>query len=460
MKPFIAGLAALAIALPAVEAQQRQVPPAAGTPASVTLPPRRTFKLPNGMDVTLAQYGSVPKVAASLVLDSGDINQQPQETWLAPMTMEMLVEGTTTFSAAEIATRAATMGGSLGAFAASDLSTIGGEVLSDSAAAFVALVAEVARNPTFPASALPRIRAGRLRNLSIQRSQPQSLAFEKFRAVLYGNHPYGLLYPTEAMIQAYTTEQMARFYHAHVNATRAHLYVVGRFDEKAVEKAVVAAFGSWAGGAPLVRTPVTPTTTRSVSVIDRPGAVQSTVLIGLPVADPSRPDYTTLTVTNDLLGGSFASRIMSNIREDKGYSYSPSSFISNRYRTAYWAEQADVTTAVTGPAITEVLKEVDRLRAEAPTEAELRGIKNYSIGIFILTMNSRQGIIGGLQFKDLHGLPDTYLTGMTSRINAVTPGDVTRVARTYLDPSRMTMVVVGDRSQVDAQLQPWTAVTP
>ncbi len=454
-------LAVAALAMVSTEAvAQKQAPPAPGTPAALKLPARRTYKLPNGMEVTLAQYGVIPKVAVSLVLDMGDIDQQVNEVWLPEMTADMLLEGTTTRSNADIATQAAGMGGNVVAFAGSDQTTIGGEVLSENAPQMIALVADIARNPKFPESELARIKATRLRTLSIQKSQPQPIAFEKFRSVLYGDHPYGQVFPTEAMINGYTAGQLAKFYQANANASRAHLYVLGRFKEAEAEKAIAAAFGTWARGKPAVRKPVTPKATRSVSVIDRPKAVQSTVLIGLPVADPSSADYTRMTVTNSLLGGSFGSRITRNIREDKGYTYSPFSQVSSRYRTAYWAEQADVTTAVTGPSVSEILKEVDRLRAEKPTATELQGIKNYSIGTFILGMNSRQGLINGLQFKDLHGLPDTYLTGMTSRITAITPEDVQRTAQTYLDPSRMTLVVVGDRSEIDEQLRPWTGATP
>jgi predicted Zn-dependent peptidase len=250
------------------------------------------------------------------------------------------------------------------------------------------------------------------------------------------------------------------FHAANYGARRATLYVVGQFDAAAVERAAREAFASWApGAAPTVRPP-TPKTERSVTLLDRPGAVQSTVNLGVPVADPSNPDYTRLEVTNALLGGSFGSRITTNIREQKGYTYSPYSTLSPRYRSAYWAEVADVTTDKTGASLTEIFGEVDRLRREAPPAPELRGIQNYLAGTFTLRNGSRGGVAGQLQFLDVHGLPDSYLTGYVGRVMAVTPEEVRGTAERWLAPERMTLVVVGDKKTVEPQVAPFGRTTP
>jgi zinc protease len=158
-------------------------------------------------------------------------------------------------------------------------------------------------------------------------------------------------------------------------------------------------------------------------------------------------------VTNALLGGSFASRITSNIREQKGYTYSPSSSVSSRYHDSYWAEQADVTTQFTGPSIREILGEVERLRKAPPSGAELEGIQNYLAGTFVLQNSTRGGIINQLSFINLQGLGDDYLTNWVQRVRAVTPADVQRMTQKYLDPSRMTIVVVGDESVIGEQVR-------
>ncbi|HEX6533554.1 MAG TPA: pitrilysin family protein [Gemmatimonadaceae bacterium] len=450
------------LALPAARAgaQEKEAPPAPGAPRDFVIPPAREITLPNGMGVTLVQYGTTPKVEVGLVLRMGNVNEKADQVWLADLTGDLLQEGTTTHSAEEINRAVADMGGSLDVGVAPDQTTIGGAVLGEFAPRMVRLVADVVRHPAFPDSELPRLRADRLRSLSVARSQPQSIALEKFLAVLYPDHPYGRLFPTPEMLQGYTVQQIRDFYAANAGAARAHLYVVGRFDEGAVEQAVREAFGDWRGATALAALPAPPAHAAAgdsagwrMYVIDRPGAVQSSLYIGLHVPDPSSRDYIALQVMNALLGGAFSSRITSNIREAKGYTYSPFSQITTHYRDAYWAEIADVTTNVTGPSIKEILGEIERLRHDPPPDSELTGIQNYLAGTFVLRNSSRVGIENQLAFVRMHGLGDDWLSTYVKRVYAITPADVQRMAREYLDPDRMTIVVVGDRKVVDPQLR-------
>jgi len=195
-------------------------------------------------------------------------------------------------------------------------------------------------------------------------------------------------------------------------------------------------------------------------VVDRPGAVQSTLIVGLAVTTPKSDDYVPLLVTDALLGGSFGSRITANIREQKGYTYSPTSFVQTLEANANWREQADVTTNVTGASLTEIFKEISRLRTEAPTADELRSIQSYLAGVFVLRNSSRIGIIRQLNFLDKHQLGDDYLRDFAQRVWAVKPADVQRIATTYLDPKKMAIVVVGDKKHVTSQLKPWTDAAP
>jgi predicted Zn-dependent peptidase len=436
----------------AVPATAQVTPPAPGTPKPFEIPEAREFSLPNGMQVTLVQYGEVPKATVQLSVRVGNVDEGPEEVWLSDVTADLMQEGTTSRSAEQIAGEAARLGGSLSMSVSANQTTIAGIALMEFVPAMVELVADVTLNPAFPAAPLERIKADRSRQLSIQRSQPQSLAMEKFRSVLYPSHAYGRVFPTPEMIQGYTLDQLRAFHAANFSASRAHLYVAGRFDPAAVESAIRSAFSRWAAGSPSAPSVPTPQSTRIIYLVDQPGAVQSTIYMGVPVVDPSSPDYVALQVTNALLGGAFASRITSNIREQKGYTYSPVSTISSRYRDAYWAEIADVTTNVTGPSLTEIFFEIDRLRGERPSEEELRGIQNYLAGTFVLQNSSRNGIIGQLSFLNLHGLGRDWLDSYVQRVYAVTPDEVMRIARTYIDPFRMTIVIVGDKSQIAEQI--------
>ena len=435
-----------------LQAQQKERPPVGGTPKPFTLPQKQTFTLKNGMQVTLVPYGAVPKVTVAAAIRAGSLNEGAGQVWLANITGVMLKEGTASRTAEQLAEEAARMGGSIGVGVGADQTTISGDVLSEFGPDLVGLIADVIEHPLLPASELPRLKKDRLRQLSVSKTQSGSIANERFRGLLYPNHPYGRVFPTEEMINRYTIEDVQKFYKDNFGAARTHLYVAGRFDVAQMKKAITQAFDGWtSGSAPLENIPK-PVATRAINLIDRPGAAQSTIYLGLPVVAPGHPDYIGLLVTNSLLGGSFASRITANIREAKGYTYSPSSSLSARYRDAYWVEVADVTTAVTGPSLKEIFYEIDRLQKEPPTEEELQGIKNYLAGVFVLNNSSRQGVINQLAFVDLHGLDDKYLTTFVQKVFSVTPKDVQRIAQSYLMGDKMTLVVVGDKAKIADQV--------
>jgi predicted Zn-dependent peptidase len=180
----------------------------------------------------------------------------------------------------------------------------------------------------------------------------------------------------------------------------------------------------------------------------------------LPVADPTSPDWIRVNVTDAILGGTFASRITSNLRESKGYTYSPFSFVGAWPGVGVWTEVADVTTSVTGPSLKEIFYEVDRLRNERAPDPELTGVKNNIVGSFTIQNSSRGGLINQLQFVDQYGLGDAFLSGYVKNVMAVTPEQVQQMAQKYLDPARMTITVVGDRKVVEPQLEPYRTGVP
>ncbi len=459
MTQIIATLLLLALSLAPAMAQQpekkKQTPPPGGAPKPFTVPPTTTFALPNGLRVTLAPYGQVPKVAVAVITRAGNLNEAAEQVWLADITGEMMKEGTTSKTTHQVADEAATMGGQIAVTVGVDQTRTQLEVLSEFGPRAVALLADVVQRPRLPESELPRLKADAMRRLSIEKSQPQSLALERFRKVLYPDHPYGRLFPTEEMIGKYAVADVRKFYQDNFGAARSHLYVVGKFNAAAMKKAIAAEFGEWQKGPePLVLTPK-PRSGRVLEMLERNGAPQSTLYIGLPVVYPGTPDYVPMVVMNALLGGSFGSRITQNIRENKGFTYSPFSTLSSRYRDAYWVQVADVTTKDTGASLKEIFFEIDRLRVEAPSAAELKGIQNYLSGVFIIQNSSRNGIISQLNFVDLHGLGPDYLRTYVQKVTAVTPQQVREVASTYLAPEKMAIVVVGDSEKVAEQVAPY-----
>jgi zinc protease len=450
-------LLALGCLVLAANAQEKEQPPPIGTPKDFLIPSPRRFTLANGLPVTMVAFGQVPKVTIRLIVSAANLHEKKDEVWLADLTGSLMEEGTDKLSAEGLAREFATMGGELGISVGPDTTTINSDVLSEHGANAVRLISDVAQRPLLPEGELGRLKSDLLRNLSIQRSTPQAIAQEKFAELLYGDHPYGRIFPEEATLKAFTIDQVRAFHRNNFNASRSRLYVAGVFEAKAMETAIRTAFEQWERGSVAAPPKVPPAGDKRFALLDRTDAPQSTVLLGLRVPDPKHKDWVALEVTNSLLGGAFTSRITSNIRENKGYTYSPNSVVQAHPGEANWVETADVTTKVTGESVKEIFFEIERLRKEAPAAAELRGIQNYLAGIFVVQNASRSGVIGRLAFVDLHGLGDDYLTSYVKRVMAVTPEDVRRVASEYLTPEKMTLVVVGDVKTVKEQLTPWSA---
>lgn len=436
-------------------ATPKQTPPAGGPPKPFHLPQLEKFALLNGLQVTMAQFGSIPKVEVSLAVRVGNLNEPANQVWLSELTGRLIKEGTISRTSEQVAQQAASMGGSIDVTVGTDVTRIDSDVLSEFGPKIVALLADVVMHPLLPESDLPRLKQDLQRKLSIQLTQPGMLARERFVQTLYPDHPYGRFLSTEAMIGSFTVADVRKFYGDNFGAARTHIYVAGKFDPAAMKKAITAAFSDWKSGPdPLIDIPKS-VSKRELDIVDRPGAAQSTLYIGLPAIDPSSPDYIPLQVMDSLLGGSFGSRITSNIREQKGYTYSPRSQLSVRYRDGYWVEVADVTTAVTGPSIKEILYEIDRLQNEPPSDAELDGIKNYMGGLFVIRNSSRGGVINQLQFVDFHQLGDDYLNTYVQKVHAVTPTQVQEMARKYVVREKLTIVVVGDKAKIADQTAPY-----
>ncbi len=424
---------------------QKQAPPAGGPPKAFTLAAHETYTLANGMRVTLVPYGNIPKVSVSLALRAGALNEPRDVMGAADITGELLKEGTTRLSARALAESAARMGSTLSVSSGADETSLDMDVLSEYGPDAVKLLADVLQHPLLPESELAR------------KSQPGQIALARFRKLMYEDHPYGSTLPTEETVNKMTIADAKKFYADNYGAARAHLYVAGKFDVATVKKAIEAGFSGWAKGPAAVENVPKPKAQRLLDVTDRPGAPQATVYVGLPVPNATSPDNIPLGVTNALLGGSFGSRITSNIREKLGCTYSPGSQVSRRYHDAYWVETADITTDCTGKSLGEIFAEIQRLQKEPPAATELQGIQSYLSGLFVIQNSSRGALIGQLRYVDLQGLGEDYLKTYVQKVNAVTPADVQKMTAEYIKPEQMTIVVVGDKAKITEQLAPYAA---
>jgi predicted Zn-dependent peptidase len=441
--------------LPSAALGQKETPPAGGQPKPFVFPATEDYTLPNGMKVTLVQYGSVPKVAVQAVIYTGTKDDAKGKKAVSEMTGTMLKEGSKSRTAEQIALDTAKMGGSLNVGVGTDSTNISGEVLSEFDAPFINLLADVMLNPNFRQEDLDRLKANKLRQLAVARTQAGTLAWEKFREVVFTDHPYAQINPRDEEVNGYTLADLNKFYADNYGAAKTHLYVVGKFDQAAVKKAIETAFAGYAKGKPSTRNVPTIAGKRSLTTINRADAPQSTIYLGMPSPSPTDPDFVKFVVMDSILGGSFGSRITSNIRENKGYTYSPGSFIWNRFKTGYWIESADVTTEHTGNSIKEILFEINRMRTEPVPASELQGIKNYMAGLYVLQNSTRFGVIGQLENMNYNGLDKSSIDNYVKNVLAVTPADIQAMAKKYLTEDRMTIVVVGDLAKVNDQLKPY-----
>ncbi|MEL7492182.1 MAG: pitrilysin family protein [Pseudomonadota bacterium] len=446
----IAAAAVTGLATAQEAAPAKEQPPVGSEPKGFSLPKIETYSLRNGVDVTLVPYGRVPKATVRAVVRVGNLNDGEQ-TWIADLTAEMMKKGAGGKSASELAQLAAGMGGDLNIGVGLDQTFAVMDVLSESAPDAVSLLADVLQRPNLPETELQKVKDDLIRNVSIARTQPGALANEAFAAALYPDHPYGDTLPDDGQLEAYTLDGVKTFHEANFGGQRTHLYVVGGFNRRAVKRQIRKSFGKWEEGpAPLLLTSAANEET-TVALIDRPGAPQSTIRLGKRVP-PISTDLD-LAAADTLLGGYFSSRITRNIREDKGYTYSPRSILANRVDASNWQQNADVTSEATGASLTEIMKEIRLLQDEAPSQKEIDGIKNYMNGIFVIRLASRGGMANQLSFVDLHDLGTEYLEGYVDEVQSLSAGDLQNAAKTHLQIDDMSLVVVGPLDTVRGQLE-------
>lgn len=446
-----AALASLPVVAQAQAAPAFPPPPPIAPLKPFALPAGETYTLPNGMVVTLIAYGLTPRAIVGLRIEAGEVDAASTPD-LGALTAAMLKEGAAGRSALQIAEAAAGMGGDLTVNEGLRGTEVTLTTLSSELGAALALIGDVVQRPTLPGDALDRVKANRLRELAVALSDANTQADYALGRALYPDHPYGAI-PDPAQIKGYSLADVRAFHAANFAAGRAHLTVVGRFDAEAARQAIAASFGSWQKGFERHVPAAHPVAGPQVVLVDRPGAPQSTLRVSFPVPPRNDPDDAALEVTDALLGGAFSSRITLNIRENKGYTYSPYSTIWFAPDLARWTQNADVTTAVTGASLHEIWGEIRKLQAEAPGAAEATGIKTYLAGLFTLEGSSPAGLQSLVNRRDSLGLPRDWLDGYVARVLAVTPAAISATARARLTIPTQTLVLVGDLKTVVPQLR-------
>jgi len=361
--------------------------------------------------------------------------------------------GTTKRASRQIEEDLRRIGADLAISAGSDTSSISFAGLSDYSEPLLGMVNELARDAAFPEAEFERERRQKLEEVKLSRTEPGFLAGERLRKVLFGAHPYSQVSPSEEQVAAYKRDDLVSVYREFYTPENGLLVLVGDFQPDAMLKTAEKVFGAWQGKKPhssVFAAPANPRG-RRVYLVHLPGAVQTQILAGCHAITRKHPDWVKLGLTNSLYGGAFNSRLVMNIREDKGYTYSPRSGVTALRQHGYFSVSAAVRNDVVAASLTEIFYEMDKLRSVPVPEAELADAQNYLSGVFSMGLATQNGLLGQVAVVALNELPDDYLETYRSRVRALTPVDLLETARKYLDSANMQIVVVGDRAQIESQ---------
>ena len=458
-RTFIAlSLAALSAAAQTVD---RTKPPQTPPIPSYRLPPVAESKLPNGLGVVLVEDARFPLVTLRLTFQAGSKYDPAAAPGLAEAVASLLDEGTKTRTSRQISDEIDGIGGSLDGAAGADSLAISANALSENLARLLALVADVAVNSTFPQRELDLYKQNRIQNLHQQHSDPAFLAEERMASTIYGTAPYAHIAPTEASVAKLGIPALAGFRDTWLAPNNATLLLIGKLPAKdEVLKLVAQSFGSWKER-PLPPAPRMdfPAPHRQIVLVDRPGSVQADIHVGRLAPTRLSPEFFPLNVGSAILGGGTNSRMFKDIREKEGFAYDAHSQYDTHRDSGDFEAVTEVRNEVLEPALQAVLGELDRMASTPVSAGELTGVKNYMSGLYLLRLETQEGVITQLTTIKALGLPDSYLETYVTRVRSVEPQQIQSAAKKYVAPADAAIVVVGDASKIGEALKKFGTVT-
>ncbi len=453
----------LFLALPVTGAAQKEKPlpqnlPPYGELKPFTAPKVTTRKLANGLTLWMVPRPGFPKVSYSLAVRGGLAADPQDRPGLAELLTATIDQGTAIRTARQIAEDLQAAGGDLGASAGSDSIVLSASFLAAKADAGFAVLADVALNATFPDSEVELAKSNAASELQQKESDPSFLAERAMSHVLFGQHPYSMTTPTQHSISKTTAADLRREYAGRFRPDQAILVVVGDFDPVRMEATANSLLGKWTAPStspvPLVEKP-TFVPPHTVYVVDRPDSVQTTLAFGSLAPTEGSPDYAATEVANAMFGGMFGSRLTKNIREDKGYTYTPYSYVAPRRTVGIFQAWAPVRNEVTGATVNEISYELNRMATTTPTEEELTSAERFLVGNTAIDLQSQDSVGRSLARLWIIGLPPEELGQKSDRIGKVTLTDVDTAAAHYFPAAGQAIVAVGVEKVIREQVAPF-----
>lgn len=406
--------------------------------------------LGNGLRVLAVNRPAIPLVELRLRIPFAGAGPAFQAR--AALLAETLFTGTADRDRLTIATDLQALGGALSTGVDADRFAIGGSALAINLEPFLGVLAEVLRSAAYPAGEVAGERARLVDATAVARSQPSVIAREALLGRLYGDHPYASDIPLDRQLAEATDADLRALHADRVSPVGAILTLVGAVEPGAALDAVEAALGGWTGSASTPVPAVPAHRTGPIVIVDRPGAVQTNIRLAGPAVNRDSPQYPAQRLAATIFGGYFSSRLVSNIREDKGYSYSPRGSVEHFDVASQLTVAVDVATDVTAPALLEVLYELGRMATRAVGPDELDAARQYAAGTLALSTATAAGLASTLSSLAGAGIGIEYLRDHPAALATVTVDDVLAVAASVLGPSGLATVLLGDAAVISASV--------
>ncbi|PYO77513.1 MAG: hypothetical protein DMD63_10775 [Gemmatimonadetes bacterium] len=452
-------LAVISVAIGALSAGAQTVkPPAPGALRPYVFPNVEQFQLSNGLKVILVEKHTLPVVEGRLILDAGAMREPAAKNGLASLTGRLLSEGTAEMSGAEIARQMDALGAQYstgGGFSTSFADVV---ALKNVFPQAMSLAAKTVTAPSFPATEFIRVKNQALAAYQQSHARASGLAADAFvRAAFDSTAPFSRPPAgTLATIGALTRDDVVNWHRTMFAPSASTLLLVGDISPAEARTVAQQAFGGWTATRAAMPSVANPIRTRSgtrVILVDRPGSVQSSIVVGQAGFQATDPDYLSMLALNHVLGGAVSSRLNTNLREKHGYTYGIFSGLDLRTGAGAFQMQSEVRTNATDSALVEAIAEYRRLVTEAVPPEELQAGVNNLVSSFPNGVQSVQGLTGRLQGLITWGLPLDFYTTYRERLSAVTPADVQKVATSKLTPDNLVVVVAGDLSKIEAPIR-------
>jgi zinc protease len=434
----------------------RSIMPEPGPAPQFTPPPVARRKLSNGLEVLVAERHNLPILTLNVVAKGGQDLVPASKEGLAALTADLVTEGTERRDSLTLAGELSEIGANLNAGAEVESFDLSLTTLTKHTDKALELFGDVLLHPAFPPQELERLRKQKLAALMRRADSPTAVAGVVFPKILYGDeHPYGRI-DTAKSVRGLSRDDVAGFFRRVMVPNNAALIVVGDTTPDAITAQLESALKDWKPGeAPEAKRPEPPAAKGvTIYLVDKPGAAQSVLAVGQVGVARKTPDYFPLVVMNGVLGGQFSSRINLNLREDKGYTYGARSSFAFRQGPGPFEAGGSVKTDVTKEALVELMKELEDINGRRPvTDDELAFSKDRLVKGFPSRFETTSAVAGALTDLVLFDLPADYFTSYQSKIDGVTKDDVSRVAKKYIDPEHLTILIVGDRTKVEPTLK-------